>query len=218
MTRIVAVVSHRARVLEVGLDDETVRRSVVSVVTDRDCDGARMAATRRIPVVRIDEADNERFSDRLADHATEVEADYLVLFFSRLLRGRIIDQYRQRIVNLHPSLLPAFPGMRGVRDTVDSGARFLGTTYHFIDAAVDQGHIILQSVVPVDPTGDEGPLRRRQFEQMCRGFVQVCAWLAADRVTVAGHRTLVRDAGYDDSLFSPTLDSPAARQLVVPTS
>ena len=215
--RLVAVASGGGSVLRVALEhDELVRSQIVSVVADRDCGALGMAQGHGIPTLRIDERDNAAFSDALLAHCREVGADHVVLFFNRLLAGEILSQYDRRIVNVHASLLPAFKGLRALEQAVKAGARFLGTTLHFIDANVDEGHIILQSALPLDPDGDEAVLRHRQFEQMCKGLIQTCHWLEEDRIRFSGTTVRIEGARYDQPDFSPGLEAVSARQLSVP--
>jgi len=210
--RALAVVQQNAAVLRVALDqDERTRSEITSVVADRDCPAATMVAERGVPVSYIREPDNLAFSDRLLSHAEAHDIDYIFLFFGRILRGGIIDVYQNRIVNIHPSLLPAFRGLDGFGDTYRSGVRFVGTTLHFIDATVDEGRVIQQAVVPLDWNASEAEQRQRQFEQMTRSFVQVFHWISDNRVTVTGPGTVVEGARFDRGPYSPELEEAGLR-------
>jgi phosphoribosylglycinamide formyltransferase-1 len=81
--------------------------------------------------------------------------------YMRLLSPFFIRAYRDRILNIHPALLPAFPGLHAQLKALDAGTRFSGCTVHFVDEEVDHGAIVLQAVVPVLPTDDEEALSRR---------------------------------------------------------
>lgn len=95
-------------------------------------------------------------SDRLLSLLREHRIDHCFCFGDRILKGAIIDEYRSRIINFHPSLLPSFPGRMAIDQALQAGARLLGNTAHFIDAGVDTGPIILQSVVPVSVFHEKG--------------------------------------------------------------
>ena len=212
--RLVAVASGRGSILGAALGhDELVRAQVVSVVVDRDCGALGLAEEYGIPSRTIDEPDNTRLSDTILTHCREVGADYVLLFFNRLLAGTLLGEYERRIVNIHASLLPGFKGLRALEQARAAGARFLGTTIHFIDERVDEGHIILQSALPLDPDENEVVLRHRQFEQMCKGLVQTCHWLEEDRIGFADGRVTIRSARYDQPDFSPGLEAASALQL-----
>ena len=217
MRRIVAVTSGGGSILGAGIrHDELVRSQLVSMVVDRPCGAADVAIAHGIPLLHIDERDNRAFSDALLAHCREMGADHLVLFFNRLLVGEVLHAFDRRIVNFHPSLLPAFRGLNAPIQARQAGARFLGTTVHFIDDQVDEGFIILQSVLPLDPDGDPALLRHRQFEQFCKGFVQVCHWLEDDRIRVVDRHVRVAGARYDQPDFSPALDARSALAFSVP--
>jgi phosphoribosylglycinamide formyltransferase-1 len=217
MARLVVVGSGRAEVVKVAIErDPLVRGQVVSFVTDRSCGGIAMAHAHHIPVATYREPDNRAFSDALLAHCREVAADYLVLFFNRLLVGAILDEYDRRIINVHRSLLPAFKGLHAFDDTLRYGARFFGTTFHFIDENIDEGHIILQCAAPLDPDEDVVAVRHRQFEQMCKGLIQVCHWLEDDRIRSADSGVVVTGAHYDQADFSPALECTEAANLCIP--
>jgi phosphoribosylglycinamide formyltransferase-1 len=196
--------------------DPLVRDQIVSVVADRPCDAEAAMRARQVPVTLIAEKDNRAFSDALLDHGRAVGATHLYLFFGRLLAGRLLDAYRDRIVNVHPALLPAFKGLHGFEDTMASGTRYLGVTFHLIDAAMDEGSIIAQAVTPIDPSAGEAAMRERQFLQMCRGFLQVAHWLDEGRLTAGEDGVAVSGARFDDLEFVPALDAPEARGFRLP--
>lgn len=208
--------SARGSILGVSLREELVRHQVISVVVDRECGAIDVAKAQGIPCLQIDDRDNERFSDALLAHCADVGADHIALFFSRLLVGEVLSRYDRRIVNIHPAALPAFPGLQAFERAWRSDARFLGTTVHFIDEHVDQGHVILQSMLPIDRRRDPAELRHRQFEQMCKGFVQTCYWLEEGRIGFVDGRVEVAGAHFEQTDFSPGLDAPAALHLSVP--
>lgn len=215
--RIVAVASGGGSVLATALAaDELVRAQVVSLVTDRACGALSLAAAHGIPTLRVDERDNTRFSDALLAHCQDVAADYVALFFNRLLAGEVLARYEHRIVNLHGSLLPAFRGLDALGQARRAGARFTGTTVHFVDEHVDRGHIVLQSVLPLDPSSDPAVLRHRQFEHLCKGLIQTCHWLEEDRIQVIDGSVRIEGARFDQPDFSPALEVGSARRLRVP--
>ncbi|MEX2355797.1 MAG: phosphoribosylglycinamide formyltransferase [Thermaerobacterales bacterium] len=96
--------------------------------------------------------------DLLLGHDVELVA---LAGFMRILGPDLIDRYPQRIMNVHPSLLPAFPGLNAPQQAIDHGVKVSGCTVHFIDHGIDTGPIILQEAVPVLPGDDAGALQRR---------------------------------------------------------
>ena len=96
-----------------------------------------------------------------------------------------------RIVNVHPGLLPSFPGLHAQRQCVEYGARFAGCTVHFVDEGTDTGPVIVQAVVPVEPGDTDESLTARILEQEHRLYPQAIQWFAEGRLSVQGRRVLV---------------------------
>ena len=96
-----------------------------------------------------------------------------------------------RVVNVHPGLLPSFPGLHAQRQCVEYGARFAGCTVHFVDEGTDTGPVIVQAVVPVRPGDSEETLAQRVLEQEHRIYPQAIQWFAEGRLSVEGRRVTV---------------------------
>lgn len=99
-----------------------------------------------------------------------------------------------RIVNVHPGLLPSFPGLHAQRQCVEYGARFAGCTVHFVDEGTDTGPVIVQAIVPVLPGDTEETLSRRILSQEHLIYPQAIHWFAEGRLSVSGRRVTVRGA------------------------
>jgi phosphoribosylglycinamide formyltransferase-1 len=99
-----------------------------------------------------------------------------------------------RVVNVHPGLLPSFPGLHAQRQCVEYGARFAGCTVHFVDEGTDTGPVIVQAIVPVMPDDSEDALAKRILEQEHRLYPQAVHWFAEGRLSVAGRRVRVDGA------------------------
>jgi phosphoribosylglycinamide formyltransferase-1 len=99
-----------------------------------------------------------------------------------------------RVVNVHPGLLPSFPGLHAQRQCFEYGARFAGCTVHFVDEGTDTGPVIVQAVVPVLPGDEEASLARRILEQEHRLYPQAIQWFAEGRLSVEGRRVTVDGA------------------------
>lgn len=99
-----------------------------------------------------------------------------------------------RVVNVHPGLLPSFPGLHAQRQCLEYGARFAGCSVHFVDEGTDTGPLILQAVVPVLPGDGEEALAARILEQEHRIYPQAIQWFAEGRLSVEGRKVTVRGA------------------------
>jgi len=192
------------------------KRRIHSVVSDRDCPAIAKARAHGVAATVLAETSAAAFCARLDAYLQAHEVDYVISFFTKLFVGRLLERYRDRIVNLHPSLLPSFKGLHGFEDTVRAGVRYAGSTIHFLDEHMDEGKVIVQTVVPIDPACPLAELRHRIFEQQCRSLLQVVKWLVDGRIVVQDNAVVVRDATYTDFEFSPALDFADAIALRVP--
>ena len=136
---------------------------VVLVFADRDCAGLAWAAEEGIDTALIPVgSDRAAADDVLAETLLAVQPDLIVLAgYMRVLGPRALAAFPERIVNLHPSLLPAFPGAHPVRDALAAGVRVTGTTVHLVDETLDGGPILAQQAVAVLPGDDEAALHER---------------------------------------------------------
>jgi phosphoribosylglycinamide formyltransferase-1 len=112
-----------------------------------------------------------------------------------------------RVVNVHPGLLPSFPGLHAQRQCLDYGARFAGCTVHFVDEGTDTGPVIVQAVVPVLPDDDEAALAARVLAEEHRLYPQAIQWFAEGRLSVDGRRVRVDGAApASETLVNPVPD------------
>jgi phosphoribosylglycinamide formyltransferase-1 len=214
--RSVIVASAGGSVANVALSNAFFARSVSAVVADRKCGALERAADHGVATVLLRERDKLAFCNRLLEYLLQHDIEYVFSFYTRLFVGAILDVYQDRIINFHPSLLPAFKGLDGFGEAVRFGARFVGSTVHFIDAEMDEGKIIQQTILPLGPHAPLELIRHRLFVQQCKSLLQVARWLADDRLRISGDSVVVLDARYDDAEFSPALDFEDAIDLDVP--
>jgi phosphoribosylglycinamide formyltransferase 1 len=108
--------------------------------------------------------------------------------FMRILGKEFIQAFAGKIINIHPSLLPAFPGLHPQKQALDHGVKFSGCTVHYVDEGIDSGPIILQSVVPVYDSDDEEELSRRILEQEHLLYPRAIQLIIEDRLTLSERR------------------------------
>jgi len=214
--KLVIVASTGGSVMNQLLGNEYFKSRVHSVVSDRECGAVKSAAAHGVASKIFPEKDKEKFSALVLEYLKAEAIDYAVSFYTRLFAGELLHEYRDRIVNLHPSLLPAFKGLHGFDDAIAYGVRWVGSTIHFIDENMDEGKIIQQTIAPVDTTRPIALTRHRIFEQQCRSLLQVVKWLVDGRILVEGSHVRIKGATYDDDEFSPALDFVEALELKVP--
>ena len=137
---------------------------------------------------KLDEDAERIYIERLA----QARVDLVVLAgFMRILKGEFLRTFAGRVVNIHPSLLPAFPGLEAWKQALDYGVKVTGCTVHFVDQGIDSGAIIAQETVPVRPEDTAGSLHDRIQEAERRLYPQVIRMLAQGRVAVKGRVTQV---------------------------
>jgi len=140
------------------------------------------------------EAFEEAMLGALRQHGVEWVA---LAGFMRVLTGHFLRAYPGRVVNIHPALLPAFPGVDAQRQAFEHGVKLTGCTVHFVDEGVDTGPIIGQAVVPVLEGDDVEALRHRILEEEHRLYPRVLQLLAEGRVVREGRRTRVAVGGVE---------------------
>ena len=152
-----------------ALDDACRRGEVpaqiVGVVADRPCGGLEEAQRRGIPVALVafsEQPVREEWNRSLRAAVLAMEPDLVVAAgFMRVLSPLFVDTWPRRLINLHPALLPSFPGAHAVRDALAAEVPATGATVHFIDHEVDHGAVIAQEQVPVVPGDSEESLHAR---------------------------------------------------------
>ena len=164
------------------------------VISDQpEAPGLERAAERGLKALTIEKGDGtrEEHEQQLLTALSENQVDVVCLAgYMRVLSSYFIDAYRGRILNIHPSLLPAFPGLAAQRQTLDHGAKWTGCTVHFVDEALDGGPIIAQSIVPVLDYDTEETLSARILEQEHVLYPEAVAIVVSGKYEVVGRRVL----------------------------
>jgi phosphoribosylglycinamide formyltransferase-1 len=187
MTSIVLLISGRGSNMEAILD-AGLPVDVKAVISNRaDAGGLTTASSRGVPTRVVDHkaySTREAFDSALADTIDQFAPDYLALAgFMRVLSEAFVERYPRRILNIHPSLLPAFPGLHTHRQALAAGVRIHGATVHFVTPRLDHGPIVIQAAVPVFAGDDEDTLSRRVLAQEHRIYPQALRWLAEGCLT-----------------------------------
>ena len=169
---------------------------VVVVVSDKaDALGLQRAHEAGVPAIHVDpkahdgrEAFNEAIADVLRGHEVELVC---LAGFMRILAPNLVKAFENRILNIHPALLPAFPGGHAVRDALEWGAKVTGTTVHLVDEEVDHGPIVLQRAVAIEPGDTEESLHERIKVVEHEVYPEAIRLFASGRVKVDGRRVVV---------------------------
>jgi phosphoribosylglycinamide formyltransferase-1 len=147
----------------------------------------------------------EDFEAALDAHLAEAQAEIVCLAgFMRLLTPWFIERWRDRLINIHPSLLPAFRGLRTHERALEAGVRVTGCTVHAVRVEMDEGPIIAQAAVPVLARDTPESLATRVLEAEHRLYPHALRLLAGGAARISGERVLLTsDSGSDSVLFSP---------------
>lgn len=140
---------------------------------------------------KLDGAAEQTAIEILKKHGTEVIA---LAGFMRMVKSGLLRAFAGKIVNIHPALLPAFPGLESWKQALEAGAKVTGCTVHFVDEGMDTGPIILQKQVPVLAGDTPESLHARIQEQEHIAYPQALQWIAEGRVTVADRRVHIEGA------------------------
>ena len=131
--------------------------------------------------------DRESFDRALGD-ALEAAGTQLVVLagYMRLLSKSFLERFKGRVINIHPALLPSFPGVHGAADAVAYGVKISGVTVHFVEEIMDSGPVIIQAAVPCIPGQSPDELQARIHKQEHRIYPQAIQWLAEKRISLGG--------------------------------
>lgn len=185
-----------------AIEAQRVDARIVNVISNKEeAYGLVRARDHGIPAQVLNHRDfpsREAYDEVLVRHLKESSVELVVLAgFMRLLSPLFIRSFPNRIMNIHPALLPAFPGLRVQAQALAHGVRFAGCTVHFVSEECDEGPIILQAVVPVLPDDTEASLSERILAQEHRIFPMAIQLYSEGRLRVEGRRVRVEDSTAD---------------------
>ncbi len=127
--------------------------------------------------------------------------------FMRIVGKPLIDEYRNKIMNIHPALLPSFPGLNGQKQAIEYGVKISGCTVHFVDEGMDTGPIIIQAAVPVFPDDTQDSLSERILRLEHKIYPEAIRLYAEGRLEIHGRNVKIREySGSDTFLVNPPLE------------
>jgi phosphoribosylglycinamide formyltransferase-1 len=185
---IVILISGRGSNMEALLDARLPARIAAVISSSPEARGLATARNRGVDTAVVDYRafpDRERYDAALAAEIDRHRPNLVVLAgFMRILGAPFIERFRGRLINIHPSLLPSFPGLDTHRRALAAGVRAHGCTVHFVTPQVDSGPIIAQATVPVLPGDTEEQLAARVLAEEHRIYPQAVRWFCEDRLRV----------------------------------
>jgi phosphoribosylglycinamide formyltransferase-1 len=209
MKSIVVLISGRGSNLQSIIEAKLPVNIAAVISNNPDAGGLAFAQEHRIPIRVADHrghANRDEYDAALQKVIDEFQPDLIVLAgFMRILTDNFVKHYNGRLINIHPSLLPSFPGLNTHRRALEAGVRIHGCTVHFVTPTVDHGPIIVQAAVPVYPDDNEASLADRVLSQEHVIFPQAVRWFVEDRLRITGQGrvNLAAQIRSDEVLISP---------------
>lgn len=215
--RTAVLISGRGSNLQALIDaasDPAYPAEIVLVLSNiADAQGLERAARAGIATATISHrgfASREAFDDAMDEALRRAQIEFVCLAgFMRVLSDGFVRRWEGRLINIHPSLLPAFKGLHVHRRALEAGVRISGCSVHFVVPELDSGPIIAQAAVPVLPSDDEDALAARTLEAEHRLYPMALGLLAGGQVGLeGGHAVFADQAANTGVLFNPTLNQP----------
>ncbi len=178
---------------------------VVVISNKEDAKGLNIAKENRIDAVFINPKDLSRqdYDKIVADTLIKYRVDFVILAgFMRILSSEFIKTFENRIVNIHPALLPSFRGLHAQRQALEKGVKFSGATVHFVTNELDDGPIVVQSVVPVMDNDTEDSLSKRILKTEHRIYPLAVKLITENRIKIEKNRVICDTEGLDDEFYA----------------
>lgn len=174
-----------------------IKAKIALVVSDRiDAYALVRARKASIPIFYIDRTnfkDRLSFDKYIAQYLKTTEIDYVILAgYMRLVSPNFVRQFKNRILNIHPSLLPSFKGTQAIKDALDYGEKVTGVTVHFVDEEPDHGPIVLQEEVKIKEDDTEETLAERIHKIEHKLYPQAIKLLVRDKLEIRGRQVKVK--------------------------
>jgi len=180
--------------------DGKIDAKVEVVISDRkDAFALRRAERAGIPAFLVERKafnSREEFEEKIISILKEYNVDLICLAgFLRILSPRFINEFKWRIMNIHPALLPSFPGMDAQKQAIEYGVKVSGCTVHFVDEGTDTGPIIVQIPVPVMESDTPDTLASRIMQEEVKAFPRAIQLFAEGRLEIKGRRVIIKEKG-----------------------
>ena len=179
-----------------AIADGQLKAEIAIVITDKPnvkaLERAEKAGIKNVCVDRKIFCEQAEFESKMLDELEMAQVDLVILAgFMRILSPSFVHEYKDRILNIHPSLLPSFPGAHAHRDVLAYGVKVSGCTVHFVDEGTDSGPIILQAAVPVLENDNEETLAARVLEQEHIIYPKAIQLYVEGKLKIEGRKVLI---------------------------
>lgn len=176
------------------------------IVDNPEAYAIKRAEKHKIPYLYVNPGEfltREAFYEKIRDELTLRRVELVVLAgFMRIIKKPLLEAFPNRIINIHPALLPSFPGLHAQKQAVDYGVKISGCTVHFVDEGVDTGPIIIQAAVPVHPDDTEDTLSERILKLEHRILPEAIRLFAEGRLKVEGRKVKILKYEFPEKYFT----------------
>jgi len=198
------------------IENKNLKASIEILITDNPSAFAIERAERHninhMFINPEDFAAKDEFFKKIADELKSRGVDLVILAgFMRIVRKPLIDAFPDRIMNIHPALLPAFPGMHGQRQALDYGVKISGCTVHFVDGGMDTGPVIIQAAVPVMSDDTEDTLSERILSFEHKIYPEAVRLFSEGRLEIKGRKVVIKNhSAVISNIVNPPIDETDA--------
>lgn len=211
MQSLVILISGRGSNLQALITANLPVKSIVVISNNPSAPGLAIAQSRQIVTHVVDHrcySDRENFDAALAKQIDKYQPDLVVLAgFMRILGNKFINHYQDRLINIHPSLLPSFPGLNTHARALEQGVKIHGCTVHFVTNQLDHGPIIIQAAVSVFSDDTPDILANRVLKQEHLIYPKAIRCFLEGRIQLKDGQTKIASTlNLDQTLYSPTID------------
>ncbi|ACN98539.1 phosphoribosylglycinamide formyltransferase [Sulfurihydrogenibium azorense] len=214
MKNLVVLISGRGSNLKAiinAIESRKINAKISLVLSNKkEAKGLEIAKNHGIKTKFIDPSffsSREGYDIYIAELIKKEKPDLIVLAgYMRILSDEFIDAFEGKIVNIHPSLIPAFQGKNAQKQALEFGSLITGCSVHFVTKDLDSGPVIIQAAVPVLPEDTEETLSERILSYEHRIYPQAIKWILEGRVKVEGRKVIVKDAKYGTIPVNPSLE------------
>jgi len=181
-----------------SMQEGYINGEFVVIITDHGTAGiVERSRSWNIPLIVMERSDYDSkasFEQAQLDALEPYKVDGIVLAgYMRIVGAKLIERYEHKILNIHPALLPSFPGLHGHQQAIDEGVKITGCTVHFVDAGMDTGPIIMQNTVPVLPDDTEDTLSDRLLPIEHKTYKEALQLFCEDKLTIKGRIVNIED-------------------------
>ena len=197
-----------------GCASGEINATVSAVISNNpDAGGLERAANAGIPNLAIDHTafdSREAFDQALSELIDSFSPDLVILAgFMRILTAQFVDHYLGRMMNIHPSLLPAYPGLHTHRRAIEAGDKMAGATVHFVTPELDGGPSIIQAQVEIEPDDNEASLAKRVLSFEHKIYPQAVKWFCDNRLIMHNNHVLLDNKAISESGIIYNLIEPS---------